>query len=192
MVNGNLSQFLDKMTKEEFKMNESIKTLETRCSCKAYTDKMIPEDILQEILEAGLYAPSGLGQQNAAAIVITSKKVRDELEEENARILGKEGIHPFYTAPIVVLVIAKGPTGIYDGSLMIGNMLNAASSLGIGACWIHRAKEEVEREFGKKLLLENGFDPNEWQGLGNVTLGYAALPQKEKSSRKEHRIVYVR
>lgn len=173
-------------------MNETIKTLESRCSCKAYTDEMVPEDSLKEILEAGLYAPSGLGQQNAAAIVIINKEIRDELEKENARIKGREDIHPFYKAPIVILVIAKGVTGVYDGSLMIGNMLNAAASLGIGACWIHRAKEEIERDFGKKLLLENGFDPKEWQGVGNVILGYPASPAKEKLPRKEHRIVYVR
>ena len=104
-------------------MNETIKTLETRCSCKAYTDKMFPKDLLDEILEAGLYAPSGMGQQNCAAIVITNKEIRDMLEQENAKIMGRDHLHPFYNAPIFVLVIAKGPTGIYDGSLMIGNIV---------------------------------------------------------------------
>ncbi len=173
-------------------MNETIKTLTTRSSCKSYLDKEMPIEIIEEIVNAGLYAPNAMGMQNTACLVVTNKDVRNHLEEENAKVMAREGIHPFYNAPVVVVVIAKGKNGIYDGSCTIDNMLNAAYSLGIGSCWIHRAKEVCEGEFGKKLLLDNGYDPNEWFGVGNVILGYPAVEYKPKSARKEHRIAYIK
>ena len=171
-------------------MNETIKTLLNRSSCKSYLDKAVPDELINEVVETGLYAPNGMGMQNTACFVITNKEIRDELEKENANVMGKEGIHPFYNAPVVILVIAKGVTGIYDGSCTMDNMLNAAYSLGLGACWIHRAKETCESEFGKKLLLDNGFNPAEWIGIGNLILGYPAAEYKPKAPRKENRVIY--
>lgn len=172
-------------------MNETIKTMIKRSSCRQYLDKEIPEDLLKEVVLAGLNAPSGMGQQGSAAIVITNKEVRDELEETNRQVMNRPG-KPFYGAPAVILVIAKGPTALYDGAAMIENMLNAASSLGLGSCWIHRAKEELETDFGRKLLEENGFDPNEYIGIGHVIIGYPAGTQKEKAVRKNGRDVYIK
>ena len=172
-------------------MNETLRTLIRRSSCRQFLDKEIPEDALNEIVEAGLYAPTAMGRQESAAIVITNKKVINDLEEVNAKVMGRNG-HPFYGAPVVILIIAKGPTAIYDGSAMIMNMLNAAESLNIGSCWIHRAKEELETEFGRKLLEENGFDSNEYVGIGHVILGYRSYEPKERAPRKEGRAIYIK
>ncbi len=173
-------------------MNEAINILNKRQSCKNYLDKKVPENFLKEVVETGLEAPNGRGLQNVALIVVEKKEIRDALEAENSKVLGKEGIRPFYNAPVVILVIAKGSTAIYDGSCSLDNMLNAAYALGLGSCWIHRAKEVCQSEFGKELLSENGFDPNEWEGIGNLILGYPASPYKEKAPRKEKRVVYIK
>lgn len=172
-------------------MNETIQTMIKRTSCRQFSDKEISDETLKEIVEAGLNAPSGMGQQGSAAIVISNKKIRDELEAVNAAVMGRPG-KPFYGAPVVILVIAKGHTALFDGCAMIENMLNAATSLGLGSCWIHRAKEELETDFGKKLLLDNGFDPNEYIGVGHVILGYPSMPIKEKAPRKSGRDVYIK
>ncbi len=173
-------------------MNETIKTLINRSSCKAYSEKPLPEELINEVVETGLYAPSAMGQQNTACIVVSNKEVRDILENENGKVMGKEGLHPFYNAPVVIIVIAKGHNGIYDGSCTMENMLNAAYSLGLGSCWIHRAKEVCETEYGRKLLQDNGFDPDEWFGVGNMILGYPANEYKPKVPRKENRIKYIK
>lgn len=173
-------------------MNETISILNKRQSCKAYLDKEVPEELIKEIVQAGIQAPNGMGQQNTACLVITNKEVRDQLEKENAKVIGNEKAHPFYNAPVVILVIAKGSTRIYDGSCSMDNMLNAAYSLGVGSCWIHRAKEVCQSDFGKKLLLDHGFDPNEWEGIGNLILGYPEKEYKPKAPRKENRVVYIK
>ncbi len=173
-------------------MNETIKTLNKRQSCRAYLSKEVPEDLINEIVETGLEAPNGKGLQGTACIVVTNKEIRDQLEKENALVLGREDLHPFYNAPVVVLVIAKGNTGIYDGSCTMDNMLNAAYSLGIGSCWIHRAKEVCQSEFGRKLLIDNGFDPDEWVGIGNLILGYPEKEYSPKAARKEKRVVFIK
>ncbi len=173
-------------------MNETIKTLLNRSSCKSYLDNDVPEELINQVIETGLYAPNGMGQQNTACIVITNKEIRDQLEQENAKVMGREGIHPFYNAPVVILVIARGVTGIYDGSCTMDNMLNAAYSLGLGSCWIHRAKETCLAPFGKKLLLDNGYNPDEWIGVGNLILGYPAIEYKPKAERKENRVTYIK
>lgn len=172
-------------------MNEAIETMIKRSSCRQYLEKDVPEELIKEVVLAGLHAPTGMGMQGSAAIVITNKEIRERLEEENCKVMGRVG-KPFYGAPVVILVIAKGRTGLYDGSAMIMNMLNAATSLGLGSCWIHRAKEELETDFGKKLLEDNGFDPNEYVGVGHVILGYPNGTQKEKAPRKNGRDVYLK
>ena len=110
----------------------------------------MPADIIDKIVEAGLYAPSGMGRQSVIIIAITDKDTRDRLSSLNASIMGSDG-DPFYGAPAVLVVLADKtrPTYIYDGSLAMGNMMLAAKALGLGSCWIHRAKEEFESEEGK-------------------------------------------
>lgn len=165
-------------------MKDAMEVLLTRRSIKKYNDKPVPEEILNKILEAGTYAPTAKGMQKPIIIVITDKKVRAEIAEENAKIMGGKG-DPFYGAPVVLLVAAENcPTAVYDGSCVIDNMLNAAWALGVGSCWIHRAKEELESDFGKNLLKSLGIT-GDYIGIGHVALGYfdgeppVAKPRKE-------------
>ena len=172
-------------------MNETIKNLIERRSVKKYKSDMIPKDLLDEIIKAGTYAPSGMNQQSSIIIAITDKNLRDKLSKLNAQIMGNPNIDPFYNAPVVLVVLAlkSCPTHVYDGSLVMGNLMNAAHSLGIGSCWIHRAKEEFETEEGKELLKSLGIE-GEYEGIGHCILGYAdSIP--EVKPRKENYVYYV-
>ena len=137
-------------------MNEVIKNMEERRSVRGYKPDMIKKEDLDTIIEAGTYAATGMGMQSPIIVAVTDKATRDQLSAMNAKIMGTD-TDPFYGAPVVLIVLADKarPTYLYDGSLVMGNLMNAAHSLGIGSCWIHRAKEEFESEEGK-ALLKNG------------------------------------
>ena len=172
-------------------MNEVIKNIKERRSIRKYENKMVPQEIIEKIVEAGTYAPSGMGKQSSIIIAITNKEIRDKLSKLNAKIMGAE-IDPFYGAPVVLVVLSKKdvPTYIYDGSLVMENLMLAANSLKIGSCWIHRAKEEFETEEGKEILRNLGINPEEYEGIGNCILGY----KKEEGNlkpRKENYIYYI-
>lgn len=172
-------------------MNEVIKNIKERRSIRKYENKMVPKEIIEKIVEAGTYAPSGMGKQSSIIIAITNKEIRDKLSKLNAKIMGAE-IDPFYGAPVVLVVLSKKdvPTYIYDGSLVMENLMLAANSLKIGSCWIHRAKEEFETEEGKEILRNLGINPEEYEGIGNCILGY----KKEEGNlkpRKENYIYYI-
>lgn len=174
-------------------MNETLKVLETRRSCRNFKPDMLGEDELKAILRAGTYAATGMGKQSPVIIAVTDKKLRDELSDENRRIGGwPVGFDPFYGAPVVLIVLANKevPTYVYDGSLVMGNLMNAAESLGVGSIWIHRAKEEFESEFGKNILKKLGIE-GEYEGIGHCALGYAAEPAKEPAPRKEDYIFCI-
>ena len=133
-------------------MSEVLKEMKERRSIRKYKADMVPQEILDQIIEAGLYAASGKGTQNTIIIQVTKKELRDKIAEMNRKIGGwEEGFDPFYGAPAMLIVLARKdwPTGIYDGSLVMGNLMLAAHDLGIGSCWIHRAKQEFESEEGK-------------------------------------------
>ena len=165
-------------------MSETLTTLKTRRSCRAYKPELIEEEKLNAIMEAGTYAATGMGKQSPIIIAVTDKEVRDKLAKINAAVLGAD-IDPFYGAPEVLIVLADKsvPTYIYDGSLVMGNMMNAASDLGIANCWIHRAKEEFESEEGKAILKKLGIE-GDYEGIGNLILGYAEGPAAEPAPRK--------
>lgn len=167
-------------------MNETLKILETRRSCRNFiADKMPSEEDLNAIIKAGIYAPSGMGRQPVKVIAVTNKELRDQISKENAKIMGAD-MDPFYGAPVILIVIADKSSGtyVYDGSLVMGNLMNAAESLGINNIWIHRAKEEFESDFGKKILKDLGIE-GDWEGIGHVALGYAAEGGvKEAAPRK--------
>ena len=154
---------------------------------------MVPQDVLNQIIEAGLYAASGMGYQNTIIIQVTNKKLRDEISEMNREIAGmKEGTDPFYGAPAMLIVLAKKDwrTGVYDGSLVMGNLMLAAHELGLGSCWIHRAKEEFETDWGKELLKSLGIE-EEYEGIGHCALGYIDGEYPEAAKRKENRVFYI-
>ncbi|MCD8037411.1 MAG: nitroreductase [Clostridiales bacterium] len=173
--------------------NETLETLKTRRSCRAYKPELITDEQLETILEAGEWAPSGMGKQSAIMIAVQNKDDVAELERINAEIFGKPDSHPFYGAPTVVVVLADTdkPTAIYDGSLVMGNLMNAAASIGVDCCWIHRAKETFEREDGKALLKKWGIEGN-YIGIGNCILGYAAQEIPAPAPRKENYITIIK
>ena len=138
-------------------MNETLKTLMERRSVRSYKEEQVPEDILQQILEAGEYAPSGMGMQSAVMVVVRDKDTINQISRMNAAVMGNDG-DPFYGAPTVVIVFGDSTRGTYveDGSLVMGNLMNAAASLGVDSCWIHRAKEVFLSEEGKTLMKKWG------------------------------------
>lgn len=172
-------------------MNDIIKAMEERRSIRKYRADMIPSDIIDRICEAGIYAASGKGNQSPIIIAVTDKALRDKLSAMNARIMGVD-FDPFYGAPVVLVVLADRsfPTYIYDGSLVIGNLMLAAHSEGIGSCWIHRAKEEFDSEEGKAILKDLGID-GDYEGIGHCVLGYTDGPQPDAAPRKENRVYHV-
>ena len=174
-------------------MNETLKVLESRRSCRDFKTDMIKKDEIDAILRAGTYAANGRGKQSSIIIAVTDKELRDKISEENRKIGGwDEGFDPFYNAPVNLIVLADKdvPTYMYDGSLVMGNLMNAAESLGVGSIWIHRAKEEFESEFGKKILEDLGIEGN-YEGIGHCALGYAAEIAQPAAARKDNYIYYI-
>ena len=172
-------------------MNEALKVLIERRSCRSYKPDLIPADVLDQILEAGTYAATGMGRQSPLMIAVTDKKTRDRLSKMNADVMGA-GNDPFYGAPVVVVVLADRsvPTYLYDGSLVMGNLMNAAYALGIASCWIHRAKEEFDSAEGKAILKDLGIE-GDYEGIGHCILGYAAQDSKPAAPRKENYIYRI-
>ena len=169
-------------------MNETLKNLVERRSCRKYSSTQIKEDELNSVLKAGEYAPTGMGMQSPIIVVLQNKSIIDKLSKINAKIMGKDE-DPFYGAPTVLVVLADKNIGTYieDGSLVLGNLMNAAYSLGLGSCWIHRAKEEFETDEGKELLKEWNISEN-YVGIGHCILGYP----EEKSEAKPRKDGYIR
>ncbi len=175
-------------------MSETLKVLQSRRSCRAYKPELIEEEKLQAIIKAGTYAATGMGKQSPVIIAVTNKEMRDKLSAMNAKIMGQgEGFDPFYGAPELLIVLADKDisTHVYDGSLVMGNLMNAAADLGVDSCWIHRAKEEFESEEGKEILKSLGIEGS-YEGIGHLVLGYAAEPLKEAAPRKEDYVYYIR
>lgn len=174
-------------------MSETIHTLLTRRSIRKYKSDPIPREILDQILEAGAYAASGMGKQSPIIVAVTNKEMRDRLSYLNGAVMGKGGqMDPFYGAPAVLVVLADKsvPTHVYDGSLVMGNLMLAAKELGVGSCWIHRAKEVFETPEGKEILASLGIE-GDYEGIGNCILGYADCPEPAPAPRKEGRIYHI-
>ena len=172
-------------------MNESIKNMIERRSVRGYKPDMIPKEDLDLILEAGTYAATGMGMQSPVIVAVTDKATRDQLSKMNADVMGTD-TDPFYGAPVVLVVLAdkNRPTHIYDGSLVMGNLMLAAASLGLGSCWINRAREEFDSAEGKALLKKWGIE-GDWIGVGHCILGYPAAAPKPAAPRKPDYIVKV-
>ena len=171
-------------------MNSTLDTLKSRCSTKKFTHQQVPDALLDAVLEAGLYAPSGLNNQKVVMVAVRDKKTRDLLAQMNTEIRGV-GSDTFYGAPCVIVVLSDPDrdTWVEDGSLVIGNLLNAATAVGLGSCWIHRARETFDSPEGKALLRSWGL-PETMRGIGNCILGYPAGDPVRKK-RAEGRIIKV-
>ncbi len=173
-------------------MNETIKNIISRRSVRKYKGDMVPREILEEILKAGTFAPTGMNSQSPIILAITNKEVRDKLSKLNAKFMNNTEIDPFYGAPVVLVVLVdkNKVTPIYDGSLVMGNLMNAAHSLGIGSCWIHRAKEVFDTEEGKALLKSFGIE-GDYEGVGNCILGYTEGEEPMAAPRKDNYVYYI-
>ncbi|MDO4511499.1 MAG: nitroreductase [Bacteroidales bacterium] len=175
-------------------MNETIQHIISRRSVKKYTSAPVDEALVAEVAKAGTYAPTGMNMQSPIIIAVTNKALRDRLSEINRAILGTDH-DPFYGAPVVLVVLAKKSVGtcIYDGSLVMQNMMLAAHSLGLGSCWIHRAKQTFESEDGRQILADLGIDASQYEGIGNCIIGHAAEGAlKPQAPRKENYIIWAK
>jgi len=172
-------------------MNEVIRSLKERRSVRAYRPEQISEEQLQAILEAGTYAPSGMGKQSAIMVVVQDKETIAKLSKLNAAVMGVE-IDPFYGAPTVVIVLADRSsfTWFEDGCLVMGNLMNAAHAVGVDSCWIHRAKEVFATEEGRAMLKAWGIE-GDYVGVGNCILGYRAGDLPKPHPRKDNYIYRV-
>ena len=174
-------------------MNEAMNNLLSRRSIRKYKKDMVPKEIIEEIINAGLYAASGMGYQEPIIIAVTNKEIRDKLSAANCRVGGwKEGFDPFYGAPVVLLVLARKEwrSRVYDGSCVMENLMLAAHALGIGSCWIHRAREEFEMPEWQEWLKTLGIS-EEYEGIGHCILGYPDGELPKAAPRKEGRVFWA-
>ena len=174
-------------------MNEVIKAMKERRSIRKFKAEMPSKADLEQIVEAGLYAANGRGRQAVITIAVTDKELRDKLSAVNNEIMGgQEGNDPFYGAPAILIVLANKemPTAPYDGSLVMGNLMLAAHSLGLGSIWIHRAKEEFEMPEYQKLLKDLGIE-GEWEGIGHCAVGYIDGENPAAAPRNDGRVFWV-
>ncbi|MBR4752992.1 MAG: nitroreductase [Thermoguttaceae bacterium] len=170
---------------------ETLNSMKERRSVRGYKPEQIKDEELNAVLESGVYAPSGHGFQSAKLVVVQDKETRDLLSSLNAKVLGVDS-DPFYGAPTIVVVFAdkNRPTYVEDGALALGNMMLAAYAVGLGSCWIHRAKEVFSGETGKTLMKKWGVS-DDYVGIGHCALGYASNPAPEPAPRKPGNIVRV-
>lgn len=173
-------------------MSNTIEKMITRRSIKNFKQDMVPKEKIEEIVKAGTYAATGRGMQSPIIIAVTNKELRDKLSKLNAEIMGTPDMDPFYGAPVVLIVLAdkECPTYLYDGSLVMGNLMLAAHDLGLGSCWIHRAKQEFEREEGKELLKSLGIE-GDYEGIGHCVIGYIEGEIPKAKPRKDSYVYYV-
>ena len=174
-------------------MSEVLEKIKGRRSIRKFKDTPVEREILEKIAEAGTYAATSMGKQSPVMIVVTNMELRDRLSHINAKIMGRdEDFDPFYGAPVVIVVLAKKsvPAHVYDGSLVMGNLMLAAYDLGIGSCWIHRARETFETEEGKKILEDLGIT-GDYEGIGNCVLGYQDCDTPRAAKRKSGYIHYA-
>ncbi len=168
-----------------------LEMMRSRRSIRKFKPDLPPRELIDQIAAAGTYAPTGMGRQSPIILAVTNKEMRDRLSRWNAEIMGTD-TDPFYGAPAVLVVLADRsvPTHVYDGSLVMGNLLLAAHALGLGSCWIHRAKEEFDRPQGKELLKSLGIE-GDYEGIGHCILGYVDGDVPPAKERKANWICHV-
>lgn len=171
-------------------MNDILKSMKTRRSIRKYKDRQVSDQLLDAVLEAGLYAASGMNNQKCVMVAVRDKETRDLLSKMNAAVMGTDR-DPFYGAPCVIVVLSDPErfTWVEDASLVIGNLMDAAHAVGLGSCWIHRAQQMFDSPAGKELLKKWSL-PETLRGVGNCILGYADEEPATKP-RLEGRIVKI-
>lgn len=171
---------------------DAMQNLLTRRSVRQYKEDPIPQDVLERIVEAGTYAATGMGKQSPIIVAVTNRALRDRLSRMNAAVMGGSG-DPFYGAPVVLVVLADKSIGthVYDGSLVMGNLMLAAHAEGVSSCWIHRAKEEFESEEGRQILRDLGIE-GDYEGIGHCILGYADGEEPQPKPRKASYVYWAK
>ena len=171
---------------------DAMQNLLTRRSVRQYKEDPIPQDVLERIVEAGTYAATGMGKQSPIIVAVTNRALRDRLSRMNAAVMGGSG-DPFYGAPVVLVVLADKSIGthVYDGSLVMGNLMLAAHAEGVASCWIHRAKEEFESEEGRQILRDLGIG-GDYEGIGHCILGYADGEEPQPKPRKTSYVYWAK
>lgn len=171
---------------------DAMQNLLTRRSVRQYKEDPIPQDVLERIVEAGTYAATGMGKQSPIIVAVTNRALRDRLSRMNAAVMGGSG-DPFYGAPVVLVVLADKSVGthVYDGSLVMGNLMLAAHAEGVSSCWIHRAKEEFESEEGRQILRDLGIE-GDYEGIGHCILGYADGEEPQPKPRKTSYVYWAK
>ena len=172
-------------------MNEVLEKIKTRRSVRRFKSDMPDKATVDRIIEAGIYAASGRNRQSAIIVAVTDKQTREKLVKINAEIMGAD-TDPFYNAPVILIVLADKnvPTHVYDGSLVMGNLMLAAHAEGLGSCWIHIAKETFEAKEWKEWLASLGVE-GEYEGIGHCALGYIEGDYNADLPRKQGRVFYV-
>lgn len=179
-----------------------LDNMKARRSCRTFSSNIPDRELIEKVCEAGTWAPTGHGKQSPLIVAVINKALRDRLSAMNARIWNElkvqrgekplEGFDPFYGAPVVLVVLADRsvPTYLYDGCAVLTNMANAAEAVGLGSCWIHRAKEEFDSEEGKTILKELGIE-GDYEGIDHLILGYPAKPIPSPLPRKSDYVRFV-
>ena len=175
-----------------FSMNETLKTLKERRAVRSYRPEPVREEDLNAILEAGIWAPSGLNRQSTVLVVLRDKAVLAELERANSALMDGANPTPFYGAPMAILVLGDGESlnCIKDGSLVMANLMNAAASLGVGTCWINRATEYFDLPEGKAWLKKWNL-PETMRGVAFCIMGYPDGPIPAPKERRDGRVLWV-
>ena len=174
-------------------MNDILKAMEERRSIRKFKPDMPKKEDLEKIIRAGRYATNGKGRQATLTLAVTNRELRDRISADNREIGGwEEGFDPFYGAPAILIVLAEKdwPNRVYDGSLVMGNMMLAAHALGLGSIWIHRAREEFEMAKYQELLSSLGIG-GEWEGIGHCAVGYIDGEPPKAAERKDGRVFWV-
>ena len=172
-------------------MNQTLKDIQERRSCRKYKPDMPPADVIEQICVAGSYAATGMNRQSPIIIAVTNKDMVARISKLNAAVMNSDR-DPFYGAPVVLVVLADRAvrTHVYDGSLVMGNLMNAAHAEGVASCWIHRAKEVFDSPEGKEILKSLGIE-GDYEGVGNLILGYAEGALPELKPRKDNYVYYI-
>lgn len=174
-------------------MTTLLEGMMARRSVRSYKSTPVPREILEKIIEAGRWAASGKNRQSCKIICVTKKELRDRISEMNCRIGGwSDTMDPFYGAPAIIIVLAEKEwrNRVYDGTLILGNMMLEAYEQGVGSCWIHRAKEEFESPEGQEILKMAGIE-GEWEGIGHLAVGYIEGPFPKAPRRKGNEVYWI-
>ena len=172
--------------------SEVLKVICERRSVRSYKSAPVPQELIEQVVKAGTYAATGMNRQSPIILAVTNREMRDKLSKMNADVMGSDK-DPFYGAPVVLVVLADKsvPTYVYDGSLVMGNMMLAAHTLGLGSCWIHRAKQEFDSPEGKEILAQLGIT-GDYEGIGHCILGYPEGGLPAEKPRKENYVYWMK